>query len=52
MVDFYLFTALTGQKTNIAQGTLSFDPVYPCPYTLPVLLQGKISKPFPSPPPR
>jgi hypothetical protein len=40
MVDFYLFTALTGQRTNIPQGRLSFDPVYACPYTLPVLLQG------------
>ena len=40
MVDFYLFAALTGQQTNIANGTLSFDPVYACPYTLPVLLQG------------
>lgn len=40
MVDFYLYTALTGQQTNIAGGKLSFDPVYACPYTLPVLLQG------------
>ncbi len=40
MVDFYLYGALTGQAQNLAAGQLSFDPVYPCPYTLPVLLQG------------
>jgi len=42
MVDFYLLTALTGQQMNLAGNSafLSFDPVYPCPYTLPVLLQG------------
>ena len=40
MVDFYLYGALTGQQQNLGQGVLSFDPVYPCPYTLPLLLQG------------
>jgi hypothetical protein len=39
MVDFYLYGALTGQQQNLGQGVLSFDPVYPCPYTLPLLLQ-------------
>jgi len=40
MVDFYLLGALTGQRTNVAAGLLSFDPVYACPFSLPVLLQG------------
>jgi non-lysosomal glucosylceramidase len=40
LVDYYLLTALSGQETNIPAGTLSFEPAYPCPYTLPLLLQG------------
>jgi hypothetical protein len=40
LVDYYLIGALTGQITNIPAGTLTYDPVYACPYTLPVLLQG------------
>ena len=40
LVDYYLYGALTGQAQSIPNGTLSFDPVYPCPYTLPVLLMG------------
>lgn len=40
LVDYYLLPALTGQHTNLPAGALTFDPVFPAPYTLPVLLQG------------
>jgi non-lysosomal glucosylceramidase len=40
LVSYYLFSAQTGQQFNLPNGTLAFDPVYPCPYTLPVLLLG------------
>lgn len=40
LVDYYLLPALTGQVTDIPNGVLTFEPAYPCPYTLPVLLQG------------
>jgi non-lysosomal glucosylceramidase len=41
LVDYYLYSALTGQQLSIPEGRLSFDPVYPCPYTLPFLAQGR-----------
>ena len=28
----------TGQETDIPSGTLSFSPLYPCPYTVPLTL--------------
>ena len=40
LVDYYLLPGLTGQVTDIPGGTLSFEPAYACPYTLPVLLMG------------
>ena len=38
MTDYYLITVLSGQLTNIPQGSLTFSPVYPCPFNLPLLL--------------
>jgi len=38
MTDYYLPPLLSGQQTNIPRGTLSFSPVYPCPFNLPLLL--------------
>jgi hypothetical protein len=35
MTDFYLVYALSGQQTNIPEGTLSFAPLYACPFSLP-----------------
>jgi hypothetical protein len=36
----YLVPVLSGQMTNIPNGTLSFAPVYPCPFSLPATLAG------------
>ena len=38
MTDYYLLPLLSGQKTNINQGKLSFSPLYPCPFRVPLLL--------------
>jgi len=38
MTDYYLLTALSGQQTNIPGGSLKFNPVYPCPFNVPLLL--------------
>ena len=40
LVNFYLLPALSGQQTDLPHGSLTFDPVYAPPYSLPVLLQG------------
>lgn len=40
LTDYYLLPVLTGQQTDIPGGQLSFSPLYPCPYTLPLLLAG------------
>ena len=37
---WYLPYVLSGQQTDIAHGSLTFDPLYPVPYTMPVLLPG------------
>ena len=36
MVDFYIITALSGQQTNMPNGSLSFAPRLPCPMQLPM----------------
>lgn len=36
MVDYYLLSALSGQLTNMPNGTLSFAPRLPCPLQLPM----------------
>jgi len=38
MTDYYLLTALSGQETNIPGGSLKFNPVYGCPFNVPLLL--------------
>jgi len=38
MTDYYLLPLLSGQQTDIPRGTLSFAPVYPCAFNLPLLL--------------
>eukprot|EP01116_Phalansterium_solitarium_P010681 TRINITY_DN2576_c0_g2_i1.p1 TRINITY_DN2576_c0_g2~~TRINITY_DN2576_c0_g2_i1.p1 ORF type:complete len:1038 (+),score=373.87 TRINITY_DN2576_c0_g2_i1:144-3257(+) len=40
LTDYYLIYALSGQQTNLPNGTLSFAPLYPCPMNLPALLMG------------
>jgi len=35
MTDYYLLPALSGQKTDLPGGILSFEPVYACPLTCP-----------------
>jgi non-lysosomal glucosylceramidase len=40
MTTFFLVTALSGQQTDLAAGTLSFAPAYPCPFNLPVVSAG------------
>jgi non-lysosomal glucosylceramidase len=41
LTDYYLMYALSGQLTNIPNGTLSFAPLYSAPYTVPWALMGK-----------
>lgn len=36
----YLLPALTGQQTAISEGSLTLNPRYACPYSLPVILAG------------
>ena len=31
---------IAGQATDVARGSLSFEPVVPCPFNLPALLAG------------
>jgi hypothetical protein len=38
MTDYYLLTILSGQQTNIPGGSLKFNPVYGCPFNLPLLM--------------
>ncbi len=38
--NYHIFYALSGQQTNIAAGSLTFNPAFTCPYTLPLLLAG------------
>jgi len=38
MPDYFLLPLFSGQQTNIPRGTLSFSPVYPCPFNLPLLI--------------
>jgi hypothetical protein len=40
VTQLYVVFALSGQQTNMPAGQLSFAPVLPPPYTLPVLLYG------------
>ena len=38
LTDYYLLPVLSGQQTNLQKGSLEFDPVYDCPFNLPLLL--------------
>lgn len=40
VTQLYVVFALSGQQTNLPAGQLSFAPVVPAPYMLPVLLYG------------
>ena len=40
LTDYYLMYALSGQQTNLPAGTLTFAPVYACPFNLPFGLVG------------
>ena len=40
LTDYYLTYALSGQQTNLPAGTLSFVPLYACPFNLPFGLVG------------
>jgi non-lysosomal glucosylceramidase len=40
MTQYYLIYALSGQQTDLPAGKLSFAPVMPAPYSLPVVLYG------------
>lgn len=42
LVDYYLIFALNGQQTDIPNGKLSFNPVYACPFNLPLMMLGTI----------
>jgi hypothetical protein len=41
LTDYYLLYTLSGQKIDISSGTLSFAPLYPCPFSLPFLALGR-----------
>jgi len=38
MPDYFMLPLFSGQQTNFPRGTLSFSPVYPCPFNLPLLI--------------
>ena len=38
LTSYYLVYALSGQQTNIPAGSLTFAPVYACPFALPAML--------------
>jgi non-lysosomal glucosylceramidase len=38
MTDYYLLPLLAGQQVDMPHGRLSFAPVYPCPFSVPLLL--------------
>jgi len=40
LTDYFLLPGLTGQQADIASGSLMFNPLYACPYALPLLLPG------------
>lgn len=40
LVSYWLLPLLAGQNVNIPGGTLTFNPVYACPFQLPLLLAG------------
>lgn len=41
LTDYYLIYILNGQLTNLPNGTLSFTPVYACPFALPFAMVGR-----------
>ena len=46
LVNYYLVYALSNQVTDVARGKLTFAPLYPCPFRLPVMLmdvEGSVS---------
>lgn len=40
LTDLYLYMLFTGQRVNMAAGTLSLSPKFPPPYVVPVLIAG------------
>ena len=40
MTMLYMYPLLTGQTENMPEGQLALAPVYPPPYTMPVMLSG------------
>jgi len=40
MTDYYLLYTLSGQQTNIPEGKLSFTPLLPCPFNVPMVMMG------------
>ena len=41
LTDLYLLYALSGQQLDIPSGTLSFSPLYPCPFNVPFVALGR-----------
>lgn len=41
LTDYYLLYTLNGQKIDIPSGTLSFAPLYNCPFSLPFVALGR-----------
>ena len=42
LTDYYLVYALSGQQTDLGSGSLTFAPLYQCPYALPFgILNGE-----------
>lgn len=41
LTDYYLIYMLNGQQTNLPNGTLTFTPLYSCPFNLPWAMVGR-----------
>lgn len=40
LTNYFLLGALSGQQTDVPAGALTFAPLFPCPFELPLLLAG------------
>ena len=41
LTNYFLLGALAGQRTDLGAGYLSFLPLFPCPFNVPLLLAGR-----------
>ena len=41
LTDYYLLYSLSGQQIDMPAGTLSFEPLYNCPFSMPFVALGR-----------